>query len=180
MIRTVGITLGLLVMLWGCEQAPSQGSAVADDAQVELIEKGRPVLVSAGLDVVPVIGQIGEPWSGDPVGEVGNHNADLDLTRRDTYFKRGSIVVDRAAYGGIYMVKVTSGIADRCGEAAPLPKAFDALLVALNLPLPSPVQRERLISIWQSGDDQVELDIGGKALARAVGGCLKTLVLKAK
>jgi hypothetical protein len=178
--RSIVAILGLLTILAGCDRAPSSETAPTEDPQLELVEKGRPVLIAAGLDVVPVIGATGEPWSGSPVGELGNHNASLDLTRRNTFFKQGSIVVDRAAYGGIYMVKVASGIADRCGDAAPLPKALDALLGALSLPPLLPAEKARLVSAWQSRGEEAELKIGGRARARAVGGCLKTLVLVAE
>lgn len=171
----------LFALLTGCDthSATSQKHEVTSGVAAAPTEGGRPVLIAAGLDVVPLISNSGTPWRGDPFDEQGSHNASVDLTRRNTFYRGGSITVDRASMGGIYMIRVASGVGDRCGDPAPLKDALLNLVGPLGLDRPSDADLASFDSAWRAKNGLAEINLGGRSEVRAIGGCLPSFTIKA-
>ena len=175
-IEFAALLLLQALMLAGCEDR-EMAAADRDSPQAPEVADNRPVLVPAGLDVVPIIQGAGKPWVGAPLGEDSNYTASVDLTRRNVYFSEGSLTIDRANAGGIYYLGIRSGIGDRCGDFQPLVQAYIELQSALDLPTLATDEISAMRSAWEKRGD-AELNKPGVQI-KAVGGCIQMLTFKA-
>lgn len=170
------IVLSLVVLVAACGSSPQKSDREQTAAMHE--SGNRPVLVPAGLDVFPVISAAGAPW--DRAAYVDTHNYDdsLHLNRQTKIFDRGVVSVDRTDDGGLYMIRVQSGAADRCGNPADLGRAYAQLMQPLRMPLLENADVEHIKQAWSTKDGWFEVT-KNHILIRALGGCLQSLIIKA-
>ena len=170
-----------LSMLCACGDSASSQSAPETQAAHEeaATEAARPVLIPAGLDVVPELQKAGPPWDAEPFSDQSNYTGGtIQLSRRNVSFPMGSISIDRPASGGIYSVAIRTGMGDRCGDASALGRAYAALAGPLELPLLDETQMALLNKAWSTKDGSTDI-LFRHAMVRAVGGCVSTLLIKA-
>lgn len=167
------VVLGIFVVI----SLPSFSASTPEpDAATPSAAASHPVLIEAGLDIVPTIAAIGAPWNGAPISD--NSDGAYPITRRNVFYDRGSVTVDRAEDGGIYVVRAVSGIAEKCGPPAPVAYALAALVRDMRLPTPNEAEVSLLLKAWQSKDGDTEVQIRG-ARIHAVGGCLPAVTVTA-
>ncbi len=171
-----GFALGLASC--GPRAAPAPAESMA--AEIVHDASKRPVLIDAGLDVIPEIAKAGAPWNVAPVSSLTNYTGgSIRLSRRTVVMPGAVILVDRADDGGVAYVRAQAGVSDRCGSAAAAGAAYAELVRALNLALPDPSTLTRLKSAWASKSDAIDqFDFGGVRLT-ASGGCLPAIAIKA-
>lgn len=172
-MRSVILAFWLSGFLVGCGSA--QPSDAPSATAVATDESGRPILMPAGLDIVPEIAKAGSPWADAPLSD---HGSGYPITRRSVMYSGGLVDVDRSEYGGVDMIKVQSGIGTKCGDAAPMTRALAYLAKGTGLRLPSSPEVAKLDAAWRAPQGWHEVTVSG-ALYRAIGGCLKVLVVKA-
>lgn len=170
---------GLTMHVSGCsnEPAPAQADVVAPASSDDLSR--RPVLVEAGLDVVPEIAKSGSPWNGPVISDTTHFSGPpINLGLRTVVFPGGLIKIDRTDDGGIHRILVQSGVADRCGSPAVVAAAFVELTKAIPLPVADAEQVRKLQAIWSSkttGFDEMNLR---NVRVAAGGGCLPWVSVK--
>lgn len=178
---TWALCIASLAMLCACgDSASSQGALETEAAhEVAASEPARPVLIPAGLDIVPELQKAGPPWDAEPFYDRNSYTGgSVDLSRRTVMFPMGSIIIDRPASGGIYLVTVRSGMGDRCGDPSALGRAYAALAGPLEIPLPDEKQLAQIQNAWLTDDGFTEVEFP-HAMVRAIGGCISAMVIKA-
>lgn len=180
--RATACAMAMLALASACSDAGEKANAVGQAAAASsesVVEDARPVLVPAGVDIVPDLQKAGPPWDVAPIWDRTNYTGgSIDLYRRAVSFPMGSITIDRTDYGGIHMVMVGSGVGDRCGDASALGRAYAALSAPLGIPLPNEAQIAQLQQTWAARKGMVEINFP-HVTVRAVGGCVGMMVIKA-
>lgn len=171
-----GFALGLASCSPHTAPAPTESKA----AEIVQNANKRPVLIDAGLDVVPEIAKAGEPWNVAPVSGLNNYTGgSIRLSRRTVFLPGAVILVDRTDDGGVAYVRAQAGISNRCGSAAAVGAAYAELVRALNLALPDASTLTRLKSAWASKSSAIDQFEFGGARFTASGGCLPAIAIKA-
>lgn len=93
-------------------------------------------------------------------------------------WRNTSLLADFTDAGGVYMVQVRSGLPGRCESGPDLALAFDQFSHDLALGEAAAQLKPKLVEAWSSKDGWAEADVG-KVMVRAVGGCPRSLVVKA-
>lgn len=152
----------------------------SSDAGPTHIEDGRAIIMTAGLDVVPVISNAaGAHWDVQPTMDKETWTGgSINLYRRNVLYPTASIAVDRTARGSIYMVQVRSGTLNKCGDSEPLERALNALLTAFQKQPLQPEQLAGLREVWHNRSGDFEAVTDGLSV-QAVGACVNTLKAKA-
>lgn len=141
-------------------------------------EGGNAVLQAAGVDIVPVVQVAGRSWSGAAILDSPHYDGTLKITRRTVSYPGGSIEVDRNDWGSLVRVAARSGMADRCGSTDDPLAAANSILGVLGKGALRGEEVTRLKAALSSKGDMGEVTRIGM-IVRGIGGCIKTVVIKA-
>lgn len=133
-------------------------------------EATQPILVKAGVDVVPAIAAAGPDWKGAALSDNTRYDSDIATYRRVLMYGHGVIKIDRTDGGDLKMVSLSSGLADRCGSVTGALLGVDALLTKIGQPRLSDAERATLTP-------GAELTRNG-ILVRTVKGCIWNAVVR--
>lgn len=179
-MRGMWVCLSVLLCLVGCKKEVAPTSAPTAEASEATSSPRHPVLIGVGVDIVPIIearaGELLGPRSGLQFPE--HYTASVSLYRREVVFKRGTIVVERTDGGDIYRVSIHSGSGpESCGDGKGLLAAADAVLSTANRPTLSEAEAGQVNAALAKSDGFAEFQRDGM-LVRAMGGCVKMVLLK--
>ena len=172
-VTVIGCAVLVVLAATSQRREPDAATEIAAPAAIE-----QQVLLVAGTDVVPLVAAVGNAWRGPKSIDRLSYNASLQQSRRMVGYAEGSITVDRDDGGNLVKVVLRSGVGDRCGEAGSVLAGGAEVLRLSGEPIYSDNEFAQLKTALSADDGNAEFQ-RGRALVRAIGGCIKTLLVKA-
>ena len=138
----------------------------------------KPVLAGSEYDPSLALRDADPQWIEEPLSKDSNYTPSMGLLRVTHAWQNTNLAVDFTDAGGVHMIHLRSGTPGRCDSGPDLALAFDQFAHDLALGEAAAQLRPKLVHAWSSKDEWAEADIG-KVTVRAIGGCPRTLVVKA-
>jgi len=176
MIRLLFL-IGAVLTLMSCDSAPPNDTPTAAEAET-VAELTRPTVASKGYDPYLAIRGLDPQWSDRPLLTNTHYTASLGLNRESLTWPNTNMSFDRTDYGGVYMISIRSGMPERCSAGPDLMLAFDQYASDLGIAAQAQGLKPKVAEAWASGDGWFEAEVG-RTMIRAIGGCPRSLVIKA-
>jgi hypothetical protein len=170
-------SIAAALALTACTAERDTGAPLAAETTAAS-EPARPSLAGESYDPILALRGLDPQWNEPPLHADKNYTASLGLDRTSYLWRNTSINYDRTDEGGVFMIQVRSGLPGRCDSGPDLDLAFDQFAKDFRLADEAGQIRQKLIAAWASNDGQAEGELGN-VLVRAIGGCPRSLVIKA-
>lgn len=176
MIRILsGIAAALTLV--GCANDREAEAPVATET-TNATEPLRPTLAGSEYEPYLALQGIDPQWADSPLHTDSNYTASLGLDRRYFAWRNTNLTYDRTDQGGVYLISLRSGMPGRCNSGPDLMLAYNQFAEDFALGAPAQDLKPKLSDAWASDDGWAEGELG-KVMIRAIGGCPRSLVLKA-